>query len=57
MIGAFMEAVLPVRASLGTASSVGLGTGWARLYVNRSDPVEVALAADLQRSALAHVAT
>ena len=56
-IGAFTEVVLPAGASLGTASDVRLDTGWARMDVNRSDPVELALADDLQRSALAHVAT
>ena len=56
MIGVFTEVVLPAGASLGTASGVGRDTGWARLDVNRSDPVELALAADLQRSALGHVA-
>ncbi len=44
-------------ATLGTASGVGRDTGWARHNVNRSDPVELALAANLQRSALDHVAT
>jgi len=57
VIGAYTEVVLPAGASLGTASGVGRDTGWAHLDVNRMDPVELALAADLQRSALAHVAT
>ena len=44
-----------VGAARGTASGRGGGSGWARLHVNRTDPVELALAADLQKSALAHV--
>ena len=40
----------------GTASGGGGASGWAHLDVNREDPVEMALAADLQKSALAHVA-
>jgi len=48
---------MPAEASLGTASGMERDTGWARLNVNRSDPVKLALAADLQRSALARVAT
>jgi len=56
VIGAFTEVVLLVGASLGTASGVGRDTGWAPMDVNRMDPVEMALTADLQWSALAHVA-
>ncbi len=56
MIGVYAEVVLHSGASLGTASGVGRDTGWARLDVNQSDPVELALAADLQRPTLAHVA-
>jgi hypothetical protein len=52
----FTEVVLLAGASFGTASGSGRGSRWARLNVNRKDPVEMALAADLQRSALAHVA-
>jgi hypothetical protein len=52
----FMEVVMPVGAARGTDSGCGRGSGWARLDVNREDPVEMALAAGLQRSALAHVA-
>ena len=47
---------MPVGAARGTASGRGGGSGWARLHVNRTDPVELALAVDLQKSALAHVA-
>ncbi len=43
-------------ATLGNASGGGQGSGWAHLDVNREDPVEMALAADLQKSALTHVA-
>jgi len=44
-----------VGTARGTVSGRGGGSGWARLYVNRTDPVELALAVDLQKSALAHV--
>ena len=47
---------MPAGASRGIASGSGRGSGWARLDVNREDPAEMALAADLQKSALAHVA-
>ena len=46
---------MPIGAARGIASGRGGGSGWARLHVNRTDPVELALAADLQKSALAHV--
>ena len=55
-IAPFKEVVLPVGATLGTASGSGRSSGRARLVVNRADPVEMALVADLQRSALARVA-
>ncbi len=57
VISVFTEVVLPAGASLGTTSYVGRDMGWSRLDVNRLDPVELALAADLQRSVLGHVAT
>ena len=41
-------------AARGTAS--GRASGWAFLDVNREDPVELALASNLQKSALSHVA-
>ncbi len=47
---------MPVGAAHGTASRRGGGSGWARLPVIRTEPVELALAVDLQKSALAHVA-
>ncbi len=53
-IGAFAEVVVLVGAARGTAS--GRGSGWALFDVNREDPVELALASDLQKSALSHVA-
>jgi hypothetical protein len=40
----------------GTVSGLGPDSGWAALDVNRADPVEVELAADLQTSVLSHVA-
>ena len=43
-----------VGAARGTAS--GQASGWALFDVNREDPVELALASDLQKSALSHVA-
>jgi hypothetical protein len=52
----FKEVVMPAGAARGTDRVRGRGSGWARLDVNREDTVEMALAADLQRSALAHVA-
>ena len=52
----YKEVVLPARAALGIASGSVRGSGWARMDVNREDLVEMALAADLQKSALAHVA-
>jgi len=47
---------MPAGASIGTASKGGRASEWACLDVNRNDPVEIALAADLQKAALAHVA-
>ena len=47
---------MPAGASSGTASRSGRASEWACLDVNRSDPVEMALAADLQQAALDHVA-
>jgi hypothetical protein len=51
--GAFTEVV---GAARGTASARGGVTGWARLDVTRKDPVEMPLALDMQKSALAVVA-
>ncbi len=47
---------MPTGAARGTDSGCGRGSGCARMNVNREDPVEMALAADLQQSALAQVA-
>ena len=47
---------MPAGATRGTDSGRGRGSGWASLDVNREDPVEMALAANLQRSALSKVA-
>jgi len=47
---------MPAGAALGTDRVCGRGSVWARLNVNREDPVEMPLAADLQWSALAQVA-
>ncbi len=52
----FSEVAMPAGATRGTDSGSGRGSGWARLDVNREDPVEMTLAADLQKSALSHVA-
>jgi hypothetical protein len=56
MTDVFKEVVVPAGAARGTDRVRGRGSGWARLDVNREDPVEMALSADIQRSALAHVA-
>ena len=53
----FAEVVMPAGASSGTASRSGRASEWACLDVNRDDPVEMALAADLQQAALDHVAS
>jgi len=45
---------VPAGAARGIAS--GRASGWAHLDVIWEDPVELALASDLQKSALAHVA-
>jgi hypothetical protein len=56
MTGVFTEVVVPVGAARGTAIERDGASRWFHLDVNREDPVEMALAADLQKSALAHVA-
>ncbi len=45
---------MPVGAARGIAS--GRASGWVLLDVNREDSVEMALASDLQKLALSHVA-
>ena len=52
---ALKKVMLPAGVTLGTTSGSGRASGWARLDVNRSNLMETALAADLQRSALARV--
>jgi len=52
----FAEVVMFAGASLGTVGECGWHSGWGRLDVNREDPVELALAADLQKAAISHVA-
>ena len=39
----------------GTASKCGRHSGWGRLDINREDPVELSIAADLQKVAISHV--
>ncbi len=46
---------MPAGAARGIASGWDGASGWSHLDVNRVDPVEMASAADLQKSALAHV--
>ena len=50
------KVVLDARATLGTASGGGWGSVWACLDVNLENLVEMASAANLQKSTLAHVA-
>jgi len=53
----FAEILMPAGASRGTASGCGRHSGLGRLDVNRDDPVvELALAVDLQKAAISHVA-
>jgi len=53
---AFKAVVRHDEAILGTGRNSVTSSGWASLDVNRDDPVDVALAARLQHSAMAHVA-
>ena len=53
---AFKAVVKPAGATLGIGKNRVTSPGWASLDVNRDDPVEVALAARLHHSAIAHVA-
>ena len=53
---AFKAVVKPAGATLGIGKNRVISSGWASLDVNRDDPVEVALAARLHHSAIAHVA-
>jgi hypothetical protein len=51
-----VEVVMRAGAASGAASRRRWASEWACLDVNRNNPVEMALAADLQKAALAHVA-
>ena len=53
---AFMSVAMPAEAILGIGKNRVTSSGWAFLDVNREDPVEVALAARSQHSAMSHVA-
>ena len=53
---AFKAVVKPAGATLGIGKYRVTSSGWASLDVSRDDPVEVALAARLHHSAIAHVA-
>ena len=53
---AFKAVVAPAGSILGIGKNRVTSSGWASLDVNREDPVEVALAARVQHSAMAHVA-
>lgn len=51
-----MAVALPVGAARGAGRSEAAAAGWAGFDVNREDPVESALAADLRKSAVENVA-
>ena len=53
---AFKAVVKPAGATLGIGKDRVTSSGWASLDINRDDPVEVALAARVHHSAMAHVA-
>ncbi len=56
-IGEFKKVVVPVQAILGVGiSDVQPSSGWSTKNINLDNPIEVALAGELQNSALAHVA-
>jgi hypothetical protein len=56
-IDAFKRVVTPVRAIFGVGNlEVPPSSGWSLKDINNNDPIEVALASNLQDSALAHVA-
>ncbi len=53
----FKKFVVPAQAILGTGfNDVQPSSGWSTKDINNDDPIEVALADELQNSALAHVA-
>ena len=52
-----MADVMPAGSILGIDENRATSSGWAYSYVNRGDPVDVALAARVQiNSAISHVA-
>ena len=58
VIVAFKKVVIPAQAILGVGiNNVPPSSGWSSKNINLEDPIEVALAGELQSSALAHVAT
>ena len=55
---AFNKVVIPALATRGVGiNSVPYSSGWSSKNISLNDPIEVALAGELQSSALAHVAT
>ncbi len=57
-IGVFKKLVVLAQAILGVGiNDVPPSSGWSTKDINLDDPIEVALAGELQNSALAHVAT
>ncbi len=56
-IDVFKRVVTPAQAILGVGNNaVSTSSGWSNKDVNVNDPIEVALASNLQDSALVHVA-
>ncbi len=56
-IGVFKKVVVPTQAILGVGiNDAPPSSGWSTKDINFDDPIEVALAGELQNSALAHVA-
>ena len=54
----FKKVIIPAQAILGVGiNNVPPSSGWSSKNINLEDPIEVALAGELQSSALAHVAT
>ena len=52
----FKRVVIPAQAILGVGiNDVPSSTGWSTKSINLDDPIEVALAGEVQSSALAHV--
>jgi hypothetical protein len=58
VIDVFKKVVIPAQAILGVGiNDFPPSSGWSTKDNNLDDPIEVALAGELQNSALAHVAT